>query len=88
MYAVNRWLPPSVVFSCVCPSVVFLFSVAQVLMGLLKQFKNNFFFPTWTCAAGFNNNNNIINPPLFILIPVECCRDLAVLSLMNNSLHN
>ena len=33
------------------------FSVAQVLMGLRKQFVNNFVFPTWACAAGFNNNN-------------------------------
>ena len=27
-------------------------------MGLRKQFMNNFVFPTWACAAGFNNNNN------------------------------
>ena len=24
---------------------------------LCKQFMNNFVFPTWACAAGFNNNN-------------------------------
>ena len=27
-------------------------------MGLRKQFMNTFVFPTWACAAGFNNNNN------------------------------
>ena len=32
-------------------SLFFSFSVAQVLI-------NNFVFPTWACAAGFNNNNN------------------------------
>ena len=26
-------------------------------MGLRKQFINNFVFPTWACAAGFNTNN-------------------------------
>ena len=40
------------------PELVFQFSVAQVLVGLQKQFINNFVLPTWTCAAGFNNNNN------------------------------
>ena len=47
--AVNRRLLPSVVFS---------FSMVQVLMGLRKQFINNFVFPTLECAAGFNKNNN------------------------------
>ena len=51
--AVNRWLLPLVVFS---------FSVAQVLVGFRNKFINNFLFPTWACAAGFNkinkNNNN------------------------------
>ena len=47
--AVNRWLLPWVCFS------VF---VVQVLVGLHKQFMNNFIFPIWACAAGFNNNNN------------------------------
>ena len=28
-------------------------------MGLHKQFINNVIFPTWACAAGFNNNNNV-----------------------------
>ena len=50
--AVNRWL---------LPVFVFQFSVVQVLVGLRKQFINNFVFPTWACAAGFNNNNNNIN---------------------------
>ena len=38
------------------------FSVAPVLVGLRKQFINNFVFSTWACAAGFNkyNNNNSI----------------------------
>ena len=40
------------------PEFVFMFSVVQVLLGLLKQFINNFVFRTWACAAGFNNNNN------------------------------
>ena len=33
----------------------FRFSVAQVLV---TQLINNFVFPTWACAAGFENNNN------------------------------
>ena len=37
---------------------VFQFSVAQMSLGLRKQFINNFIFPTWACDAGFNNNNN------------------------------
>ena len=41
------------------PELYFLqFSVAQVLVGLRKQFINNFVFPTWACVGGFNNNNN------------------------------
>ena len=40
---------------------VFQFSVAQVLVGLRKQFINNFVFPTWAYAAGFNNNNNTVS---------------------------
>ena len=40
------------------PEFVFQFSVVQVLLGLCKQFVNDFVFPTWTCAASFNNNNN------------------------------
>ena len=39
-------------------SLLFSFSVAQVLVGLRKQFINNFVFPTWAGPAGFNNNNN------------------------------
>ena len=27
-------------------------------MELRKQFINNYVFPSWACAAGFNNNNN------------------------------
>ena len=36
---------------------MFSFSVAQVLVGLQKQFISNFAFPTWACAAAFNKNN-------------------------------
>ena len=39
------------------PELCFQFSVAQVLVGLRKQFINDFVFLTWACAAGFNNNN-------------------------------
>ena len=35
-----------------------LFFVAQVLVGLPKQFITIFIFPTWSCATGFNNNKN------------------------------
>ena len=45
------------------PEFVCQFSVAQVFGGLCKQFKNNFVFPIWACAAGFNNNNNNNNIP-------------------------
>ena len=37
------------------PEFAYQFSVTQVLVGLRKQFVNNFVFPTWACAAGFNN---------------------------------
>ena len=38
------------------PELCFLqFFVAQVLVGSRKQFINNFVFPTWAGAAGFNN---------------------------------
>ena len=30
-----------------------------MLVGLRKQFINNFVLPVWACAAGFNNNNNV-----------------------------
>ena len=36
------------------------FFVAQVLVGLRKQLLNNFVFPTWACAADFNNNINLL----------------------------
>ena len=39
-------------------SLFFCFSEVQVLVGLRKQFVNKFVFPTWACAAGFNNNND------------------------------
>ena len=45
---------------CSCfPELCFLqFSVPQVLVGLRMQFINNFVFPSWACAAGFNNNDD------------------------------
>ena len=50
--AVNRWM---------LTSVVCQFPLAQVFVGLRKQFINISVFSTWACAAGFNNNNNNIN---------------------------
>ena len=45
---------------CFLPELCFLqFSVAQVLVGLRKQFINNFIYPTCASAAGFNNNNTV-----------------------------
>ena len=44
------------------------FSVGQVLVGLRKQFINYFVFPTWACAAGFNNNNN--NSEIVVVIHI------------------
>ena len=50
------------------PELCFLyFSVALVFVGLRKQFKNNFVFSTWACAAGFNNNNTYIQPNALII---------------------
>ena len=43
------------------PELVFQFSVAQVLVGLRKQFISNFVFPTWAWSADFNINNNNVN---------------------------
>ena len=43
------------------PKFVFQLSVEQVLVGLRKQFINNFVFPTWACAAGFKKNNKYIS---------------------------
>ena len=41
------------------PEFGFQFSVVHVLVGLRKQCINNFVFPTWACAVGFNNNNKV-----------------------------
>ena len=41
---------------------VFQFSVTQVHVGLRKQFRNNFIYPTLACAGGFNNNNKLLAP--------------------------
>ena len=61
----------------------FLFSVAQVLVGLRKKFINNFVFPTLACAAGFNNNNNnknIINVKHYWIVTfqIKLCMYLAL----------
>ena len=55
----ERWMGSRVQSSVGCfHELCFLqFSVAQVLVGLRKEFINNFVFPAWVCAAGFNNNN-------------------------------
>ena len=42
--------------------------MAHVLVGYRKQFINNFDFPTWACAAGFNNNNNYSGAALLFLV--------------------
>ena len=47
--AVNRWLVP-----CVCFSVFRGAGAWEVA----KAIYNKFGFPSWACAAGFNNNNN------------------------------
>ena len=53
------------IFRCF-PEFVFQFSVVQVIVGLHRQFINYFFFPTWACAAGFNDkyNNNVTMMPV------------------------
>ena len=48
--------------------LIFQFSVAQVLVGLQKQFINRFIFPTWAYAAGFENNNKEYSNPRNIYI--------------------
>ena len=51
------------------PEFVFQFSMAQVLVALRKQFKNNFVFPTLVFAARFNNNNNLLwNTEIYVLL--------------------
>ena len=41
------------------PELCFIqFPMAQVQVGLQKQFINDFAFPTSACAVGFNNINN------------------------------
>ena len=52
--AVNRWLLPGV-----CFSVLHGAGACGVAKAIYKQF----IFPTWACAAGFNNNNNNNNIP-------------------------
>ena len=40
-------------------SYVLQFSVAQLIVGFLKQFITNFVFPILASAIGFNNNNQL-----------------------------
>ena len=51
----ERWMVSRVQSTVGCfPELYFLqLSVAQVLVGLRKQFIDNFVFPTWACAADF-----------------------------------
>ena len=42
------------------PELCFQFSVAQVLVGLRKQFVNNLVSPTFAYAANNNNNTKTI----------------------------
>ena len=57
------------------PMLSFLqFSVAQVLVGLLKQFINNFVFPALACAVGFNNNKLHVSL-LFAALLYRCKRE-------------
>ena len=57
----------------------FVFSVAQALLGLRKQFIQNIVFPSWACAAGFNNNNNLLKSNSLVKLvwprAQECDRD-------------
>ena len=56
--AVNRWL---------LPSVVFLSFRGAGACGVAKAIYNNLAFPTWACAAGFNDNNNSLLFIFYIL---------------------
>ena len=50
--AVNNWLLPRVVFSSVSRG-------CRLLWVCQSNLYTTSFFPTWACAAGFNNNNNV-----------------------------
>ena len=57
-FTLDRWMGSRVqsTFGCT-PELCFLqFSVAQLLVGLRKQYMNNFVFPKCAVAVGFNNN--------------------------------
>ena len=55
--AVNRWLLNSLSFVL---KGVLQFLVEQVLVVFESNLSTALFFPTWACAAGFNNNNKTI----------------------------
>ena len=58
---VNRWL-----LSMMC--ALSLFRGADSCGVAKVIYYDNFVFPTWACAAGFNDNNNIFKMPrCFIL---------------------
>ena len=52
---INLYLRKQLIVGCI-PDPVFLFSVTQVLVGLLRQFCKHV-FPTCAHGAHFNNNN-------------------------------
>ena len=66
------------------PELCFLqFSVAKVLVRLRTHFINNFVFPTWALAAGFNNNNNNNNNNnIIVLVSIykRCTQHLKMTS--------
>ena len=65
------------------PEFVFLFSVVQVRVGLRKQFMNDYVFPTWACAAGFDNFNNTVltlRITYTVLTLFAVCRVLTLLT--------
>ena len=50
----NRWLLPELCF--------FSFPWRRCFLGCESNLENNFVFPTWACAAGFNNNDICLDP--------------------------
>ena len=58
----ESWMGSRVQSTVSCFRKCFIqFSMPQVLVRLQKQFISNLVYPTWACAAGFNNNNNIFS---------------------------
>ena len=42
--------------------------MTHLLLGFHNQFTNNFFFPTWAFAAGFNNKNVNVSKTSYMII--------------------